>query len=189
MRIASLVALLLLPVVAPAQGIVTPYRPPIIPPGSPGSIRPFPGHPFPGHPFPHLPPLPGLYPIPGVAWYPWYWQQQPQPVVVVNAPVIVTTPPPRTPDMPSTAFAELPAVLKLQFPAPADVWFNGTKLDGPAADTREVASVPFKLGTEYTFNIKARWTLAGTEYEVERTSTVPAGNSKKLLIVSGTPVK
>lgn len=182
MRFVSLVALLF-PAVAAAQGIVTPYKPPAIPPGSPGSIRP-----FPGPPFSNLPPLPGLYPVPGVIWYPWYWQQQP--IVVINAPVVVpATPTPRPNDMPSIAFAEVPATLKLQFPAPADVWLDGVKLNGPTTDIRELTSTPLKFGVEHTFRIKARWTLGATDYEVERSSTVPAGGSKKLLIISGTPVK
>ena len=184
MRFLSFAILTLLPSVASAQGIVTPYRPPVIPPGSPASIPPLPGRPFPG-----LPPLPGLYPLPGVVWYPWYWQQ-PQPVVIVNAPVVVPAAAPTRPnDMPSIVFAEVPATLKLQFPAPADVWLDGVKLDGPASTARELPSVPLKIGAEHIFRIKARWTLDGTTYEVERISTVPAGGTKKLLIVSGTPVR
>jgi uncharacterized protein (TIGR03000 family) len=182
MRFLSFVLLALLPAVAVAQGIVTPYKPPVIPPGSPGSIPPLPGRPFPG-----LPPLPGLYPLPGVVWYPWYWQ--PQPIVVVNTPVVVPAVSPRSPDMPSIAFAEVPATLKLQFPAAAEVWVDGVKSADPPTASRDLASAPIKLGAEHTFRVKARWTLDGTTYEVERTSTVAAGGSKKLLVVSGTPVK
>lgn len=182
------VALLLLPSLALAQGIVTPYRPPVIPPGSPGSIPPLPGRPF--------PPLPGLYPIPGVIWYPWYssgwgWNA-PQVVVNVNpAPVVVVPAVSRgeVQDNLALAAAEVPAVLKVQFPAPADVWVNGAKLDGPATAERDIPSPPIKLGSEHTFSIKARWTLSGTAYETEKTSTVPAGGSKKLIVVSGNPVR
>lgn len=182
------VALLLLPAVAVAQGIVTPYRPPVIPPGSPGSIPPLPGRPF--------PPLVGLYPIPGVVWYPWYsgwgWNNAPQVVVNVNpAPVVVAPAVSRgeLQDNLALAAAEVPAVLKVQFPAPADVWVNGAKLDGPATAERAIPSPPIRLGSEHTFAIKARWTLGGTAYETEKTSTVPAGGSKKLIVVSGTPAK
>jgi hypothetical protein len=182
------VALLLAPAFALAQGIVTTYRPPVIPPGSPGSIPPLPGQPF--------PPLVGMYPIAGPVWYPWYssgwgWNA-PQVVVNVNpAPVMVVPVANRgeVRDNLALAAAEIPAVLKVQFPAPADVWVNGAKLDGPATAERDIPSAPIKLGSEYTFAIKARWTLSGTNYEVERTSTVPAGGSKKLIVVSGTPVK
>jgi hypothetical protein len=105
------------------------------------------------------------------------------------APVPATANPAPNPDDWVIARAELPATLKLEFPAPADVWWNGEKQAGPATSTREIQSLPLKLGTEYTFSIVARWTADGTTYEVSRTSTVPAGRTGKLLVIRGTPVK
>ena len=177
---AALVALLLGPAVASAQGIVTPYRPPVIPPGSPAAVRP--GFPPPVSPLPVVNYFPGLWPVWG------YWQ--PPPTVVVVVPVVAPAPlPPTTTDDIALATAEVPATLTLELPAPADVWVNGRKLDGPAVATRQIDSPPLKLGSEHTFELKARWTADGVTYEVERTSTVAAGRTRKLAIFRGTPVK
>jgi hypothetical protein len=166
----------LLPTLVAAQGIVTPYRPPV-----PG-FRPLPA--------PVFPQFPGF--VPGGFYYPWLWSNQlpmngPQ-VLVLNTTVVASSPA-RPSETPSIAGTEVAATLNLQLPAPAEVWLDGVKLDGPPTDNRSLPSPPMKFGTEYTFQIRARWTLSGNDYEVERTSTVAAGGSKKLLIVSGTLVK
>lgn len=204
-----LAALLLLfaPALAPAQGIVSPYKPPVIPRNSPAAIPP--GVPFvvgpPAVHLPYRPPgfgllpvvnyLPGLWPAYGYyGYYGYGWNLPPAPPVVVAPPappppLPTTTNPTAVRDNMILAKAEVPATLILQLPAPADVWLDGEKVGGPPAATRELASPPLRLGTEYTFRVKARWTLSGTDYEVERTSAIPAGSSKKLIVVSGRPVK
>jgi uncharacterized protein (TIGR03000 family) len=183
---AAAVALLLAPAVALAQGIVTPYRPPVLPRDSPAAIPPL-GFP-PGVRPPIFNPIPGGWFVP--FWSGWGWNQPP--VVVVNPPPAAAPAAPnpnRVNEDLALAAAEVPATLKLDLPAAAEVWLDGAKLDGPASATWAIPSPPLKLGSEFTFKIKARWTADGTAYEVERTSTVRAGGTGKLLVVRGTAVK
>lgn len=83
---------------------------------------------------------------------------------------------------------EFPATLTLQFTHAAEVWVNGKKLDGEAAEERTVTSPALKVGEAHTFQIKARWTSGGKTYEATRTVTLSGGDRSRLIVVSGTEV-
>ncbi len=119
---------------------------------------------------------PGFFPPPQVVVAP-----QPVPAPVVN--------PARMAEDADRAAAFAPATLTLELPAVADVWLDGEKQASSADATRTLKSPPLKLGAEYTFRIRARWTESGTTYETTPTSTVRAGERGKLTVYAGTPVK
>lgn len=83
---------------------------------------------------------------------------------------------------------EYAATLTLQFPRAAEVWLNGTKVDGDAAEERTLKSPVLTAGEQYTFAVKARWTSGGKTYEATRTVTLSGGDRSRLLILSGTEV-
>jgi uncharacterized protein (TIGR03000 family) len=83
---------------------------------------------------------------------------------------------------------EFPATLALQFTYATEVWVNGKKLDGDAADEWTVSSPALKPGESYTFQIKARWKTGGKTYEATRSVTLSAGDRSRLIVVSGTEV-
>ncbi len=129
------------------------------------------------------------YPFSGV-WlggygfgYPYYVPAPaPVPVLVPTAP----EPPSRPPIILSNEF---PAVLVLEFPAPAMVWVNGEKQSGDPATVWTLTSPVLKAGGEYTFEVKARWQSAGKAFEYNRSITVAGGKRSKALVVAGTQVK
>ena len=81
------------------------------------------------------------------------------------------------------------ATLTVQFPGAADVWLNGKKVDGTAAEERELTSPGMKAGESYTFDVKGRWTTGGKTYEAKRKVTLIPGDRSRLLVVSGEEVK
>ena len=84
---------------------------------------------------------------------------------------------------------ESPAVLTLEFPAPAEVWLDGKKVEGEAAAVRTISSPILKPGARYTFHIKAGWTVKGETYGYNRDVTLETGARSRLLVLSGTPAK
>jgi uncharacterized protein (TIGR03000 family) len=92
--------------------------------------------------------------------------------------------PPRT----VVVSGEVPAALTLEFPAPAEVWVDGTKLPGAPDTVRTVRSPVLPPGERHTFHIKADWTVKGQTYEYHRDTTVEAGAQSRLMVVSGTAV-
>jgi uncharacterized protein (TIGR03000 family) len=84
---------------------------------------------------------------------------------------------------------EFPATLTLQFPAAAEVWLNGKKLDGEASEERVITSPVLKMNEKYTFEVKARWKQGGKTYEAKREVAVGSGDRSRLFIVSGEEVK
>ena len=119
---------------------------------------------------------PGLFPPPQVVVLP-----PPVPVPAVN--------PARFAEAADRAAALAPATLTLELPAVADVWLDGEQQAGSTDATRTLQSAPLKLGAEYTFRVRARWTEGGTTYEATPTSTVRAGERAKLTVYAGTVVK
>jgi uncharacterized protein (TIGR03000 family) len=87
------------------------------------------------------------------------------------------------------AEAEFTAKLDLVFPAPAEVRFDGTLVEGSDASEVTLTSPPLKVGVSHIFNIRATWSVEGRKYQVERAVTVKAGERSRLTIVSGDPVK
>jgi len=59
--------------------------------------------------------------------------------------------------------------------ANAELWFEGSKTsqDGPF---RVFESVPLKPGVDYSYEIRARWTENGKEFDQTRKLTVRAGD-------------
>lgn len=84
---------------------------------------------------------------------------------------------------------EFPATLTLQFPAAAEVWLDGKKVEGTAAEERVLNSPVLKPGETYTFAVKGRWTNGGKTYEATRKLTLNSGDRSRLFIVSGEEVK
>ncbi len=83
----------------------------------------------------------------------------------------------------------LPTTLTLEFPAAADVWLNGTRVDGSAAATRELTSPTVEPGTPYVFDVRAEWTADGKTYGYDRKVTVAGGERAKVTVLAGTPLK
>ncbi len=81
----------------------------------------------------------------------------------------------------------LPASLTMQFPASADVWLNGKRVEGTAAIKQEFTSPTLKPGQQYTFDIKAEWISNGKNYEYSRAVKVPAGDRAKVTVLAGSP--
>ena len=84
---------------------------------------------------------------------------------------------------------EFPATLTREFPAPAEVWVNGKPGDGKPTTEWTLTSPLIKTGTEFTFDVKARWNLNGKTYEYTRTVNVASGNRSRALVVAGVEVK
>jgi uncharacterized protein (TIGR03000 family) len=84
---------------------------------------------------------------------------------------------------------EFPATLTLQLPAAGTVWVNGVKSEGKPNTEWALTSPVLQSGGRYTFDIKARWSAGGKDYEADRSITVDGGKRSKLMIVSGTEVK
>jgi uncharacterized protein (TIGR03000 family) len=111
------------------------------------------------------------------------------PRVEVNVPVFVPGGQPELPERPLPISGESTAVLVLEFPAAAEVWVNGKKGEGDSQTEWTLSSPSLATGTEYTFNVKARWTTGGKTFEYERTVAVAAGNRSKALVIGGTEIK
>lgn len=179
-------SVLLLPALAPAQGLVTPYVPPVATTPVPPTFPPY----YPGMVVPSVPWYPGIS-------YPWYdygystfgfgYSIPSTPITPIPAP-LASLARPGTDDI-DRASAEAAATLTLELPTAADLWVDGVKRDGQPTAKHTLTSKPLKLGSQHKFDLRARWTASGTTYELERTVTVRAGESGKLTAYSGTPVK
>lgn len=101
------------------------------------------------------------------------------------APAFVDPPPERT----IVLANEFPAVLVIQFPAPAELWVDGKKGDGEPNTEWTLTSPVLKAGGEYTFEVKARWKSGGKTFEYTRSVTVAGGQRSRALVVSGTEIK
>lgn len=84
---------------------------------------------------------------------------------------------------------EFPATLTVQFPGSAEVWLDGKKVEGAAAQERVLTSPVLKAGDSYTFDMKARWTKGDKTYEATRKMTLASGDRSRLLILSGDEVR
>jgi uncharacterized protein (TIGR03000 family) len=132
------------------------------------------------------------FPVWGVGgWFPYYGfdmpYNYPYPMTVeVPVPVFVPVQPPSPPVILS---GEAQATLVLQFPVAAEVWVNGKKGEGDPQIEWTLTSPSITKGTDYTFDVKARWKVNGKTYEYTRTVAVAAGNRSKALVVSGTEIK
>lgn len=122
-------------------------------------------------------------------WYlPWGYEpngfgqilRPPTPVPLVGAGVPT--------DTPVLIDPRLTAEFVVEFPASAEVWVNGKKLNGHEA-IRTISSPPLKRNQTYSFAVKATWTLGGDAYEWERTLTLGAGERSKATVVTGYKMK
>lgn len=104
-------------------------------------------------------------------------------------PSLTADPPPIQPGPNLAIGDEFPATLTLEFPAPAEVWVNGKQGDGKPTTEWTLTSPLIKTGTEFTFDVKARWTRNGKTYEYTRTVNVASGNRSRALVVAGVEVK
>lgn len=104
---------------------------------------------------------------PTAGYYPWN-EPAPQPVVTLSG--------------------EFPAVLTLEFPAAAEVWLDGKKVEGETANVRTLSSPVLRPGDRYTFHVRADWTVKGQTYDYNRDVTLETGARSRLLVLSGTPV-
>ena len=200
----ALGALALFTATASAQPGKLPLSPGIMPSPSFGPGLPIPARPpvttpvaLPGPP--NLLFLPVVAPL-GFSGYPYsvYGGYGYAPFTSISLPSYAT---PYPPPLPASAEApqraeptavlarEFPATLTVQFPAAADVWIDGKKLDGSAAEERVLTSPTLKPGEQHTFALKARWTAGGKTYEATRSVKVAPGDRSRLFVVSGEEVK
>lgn len=84
---------------------------------------------------------------------------------------------------------EYPAVLVLEFPAPAEVWVNGRKSNGKRSTEWTLTSPAVRVFSTYTFEVTGRWVVNGKTYESTRTIDVPSGGRSRSLVVSGVELK
>jgi uncharacterized protein (TIGR03000 family) len=158
---------------------------PPIKPGTGGGVsggftRPGHHHRHPGYPFY------GVWPGFG-GWTPFYGYPVLIPVPVeIPVPVYVPVGPP---DPTVELSGEATAVLVLQFPADAEVWVNGKKGPGDPQSEWTLTSPPIQAGTEYSFDVKARWKANGKTFGYEKSVAVAAGNRSRSLVISGTEIK
>ena len=213
----AVVALLVAPAVAPAQGFSRPLR--STPPVNQGSISRLGGGVF--------APLPGGFGAPvgvpfaggfgGVGfvtpggfydpgqfatfgpytyYVPPYLAYAPGTVPVVNGPaappLVGAGVPARPTSVPAPATAARSAggqvaELRLELPAAADVWVNSRQQPGRDA-VRTFTSPALPAGGSHVFAVKAVWTAAdGTRYEWDRAVTVAAGSRSKVAVAAGVP--
>lgn len=143
---------------------------PLLPPWGVAFPTPYP---FYGYPF-------GGYGYPFATYVP--------PVAYLPAPSAIAEAPRRSD--PTVVLAnEYPATLTLQFPTSAEVWLDGKKVDGSAAEERVLTSPVLKPGEQYTFAVRARWTNDGKTYETKRSVKLGSGDRSRLLIIAGEEVK
>src|SRR5436305_721844 len=81
------------------------------------------------------------------------------------------------------------ALLVWAEPAPAEVWLDGKKVEGEAANVRTLSSPVLRPGDRYTFHVKADWTVKGQTYGYDRGVTLETGAKSRLQVLSGTPVE
>jgi uncharacterized protein (TIGR03000 family) len=110
-------------------------------------------------------------------------------VRVPQPPAVTAVNPARIAEDTDRAAALASATLTLQLPAAADVRLNGEPQASSADTTRTLSSAPLKLGSEFKFNVRARWVEGGITYEATPSSTVRAGERGQLTVYAGTPVK
>jgi hypothetical protein len=186
-----------------------PPQPPIPLPLSPGVM---PGSPWgPGAPFapsrPSPPPPPGKRNAPQSAFpafefgpgepffdgyfYPFSFYRygdEYERALWVPAPAVGAAPARSAEPLPILA-NEFPATLSLQFPAAAEVWLNGKKVDGAPSEEQVLKSPVLTAGGTFTFDVRARWTTKDKTYETKRTLALSSGQRSRLIVVSGEEVK
>lgn len=89
----------------------------------------------------------------------------------------------------TAAMLEYRTALTLELPAAAELWVNGDLQSGRAKERHEVTAPRLSAGETWTANLRAEWTAGGRVYEYTTAVTLTAGDSKTLLVYSGTPVK
>jgi uncharacterized protein (TIGR03000 family) len=91
-------------------------------------------------------------------------------------------------DPPVAVSGSLPARLTIEFPAPAEVWVNGQKVEGDPATTWALESPVLGPGESYTYRVRARWQANGQTYEYTKEVTLKTGQRSNLTVYSGTAV-
>jgi uncharacterized protein (TIGR03000 family) len=66
----------------------------------------------------------------------------------------------------------------------AEVWFNGAKVD-QMGQQRLLTTPDLEAGKAHSFEVRAKWTQNGKEYDKTRTVTVKAGEQVGLTFVAG----
>jgi uncharacterized protein (TIGR03000 family) len=79
------------------------------------------------------------------------------------------------PNQSAAAPADTKAHVRLVVPADAEVWFDGEKTS-QTGTAREFVSPPLTLGTDYAYEIRARWMENGKPVDQTRSVTVRAGS-------------
>jgi uncharacterized protein (TIGR03000 family) len=109
------------------------------------------------------------------------------PVVRSPAPPVAPLAAAGQPPVPPAPTAQ-PAELRLEFPAPAEVWVDGQQQPGAAA-VRVLTSPPVPAGGRHVFNVRATWAVDGRKLEWERAVPVQAGQRGKVTVAGGFPAK
>ena len=197
----SLFAFAISSIPAWSQGIVSPYLPQVNPYQSkyqPGVVGvpvavPVQQFGFAGHGIlPNVNYYPGFYGFGyGYGYGNPYWYQSPYRVAPQQAaptPQIPNLRVSQEPNWLKIASAERSARITVQIPSEGHIWLEG-QLPGETGTSRELSSPPLKPDSKYTFHIHMRWNKAGIDYEANRTVEAVAGETTKLIIFAGTPVK
>jgi uncharacterized protein (TIGR03000 family) len=79
------------------------------------------------------------------------------------------------PDQSAAAPADTKAHVGVVVPADAELWFDGEKTSQTGA-MREFVSPPLTLGTDYAYEIRARWMENGKQVDQTRSVTVRGGS-------------
>lgn len=195
---------------AVAQGIVTPYRPPVPAPSIivpqfpivPGVTLPIGPGIFLGTPLPWGPVVPlGNQILPVVNSIPGFYPLNPWGTLPFSNPGVVPAPsvrvspeipsiaPSRQPDWLALARQPVPAELTIVLPNAGSIVLDGEPDSAEKVKERRLSSSPLARGTKHTFRVTMRWENEGVTYAAERTVEVEAGEPSKLVIFAGTPVK
>lgn len=125
---------------------------------------------------------------PGYGYYGYYgYDTVIDPTITIYPGPAAPLPAPAEPNV--VLVNEFPATLTVRFPAAAEVWLDGKKVKGDAAEEVVLTSPVLKENQEYTFLVKARWESKGKTYEAKRAVTLRSGDRSRLSIISGDEVR
>ena len=129
--------------------------------------------------------------LPSGAWGGVNYRWPVREVIVLPAPLPVAVPTARLPEVaaPVAASGEATASLVVQFPAAAEVWVDGKKVEGGRSAEWTLTSPVLTPGEAHTFDVKGRWRIGGKTFETERLVTVPGGERSRSIVVSGTEIR
>jgi uncharacterized protein (TIGR03000 family) len=142
----------------------------------------FPGGYYPGYFANYNSPYqPGPYPSPAVGY------TAPVPPVRENQAQIYLHRTPAQAALPTTGADAGGVTITVHVPADAEVWFDGDSTQ-QGGEWREFASPPLTPGMDYSYEIRARWTVAGQAVEQTRTLVMRANDKVEVSFIPPTTI-